>query len=200
MWRKQAAHMRPLTNVEQTLCSLRDGETASFQETVRHLPRRNHIDLLEQAAPQPEDLEEQVETDQMSQDDEISVHDEAEEQSVPMIIPRNEELLTETPAPPQHPTDPPGQQLNSKSPTFRGFQSPSSAEPSSSSGMSADTSRPVFQRDKRSRKRFMSDDQPSSAAVNPVKPLAMKKENRQFLERFCRVGVSTVFVRCATAG
>ena len=47
-------------------------------------------------------------------------------------------------------------------------------EPSSSSGIRADTSRPVFQRDEGSRMRFMSDDQPSSAAANPVKRLAMK--------------------------
>ena len=30
--RCSTAHMRPLTNAEQTLCSLRDGETTSFQE------------------------------------------------------------------------------------------------------------------------------------------------------------------------
>ena len=32
--RCSTAHMRPLTNAEQTLCSLRDGETTSFQEPV----------------------------------------------------------------------------------------------------------------------------------------------------------------------
>ena len=56
---------------------------------------------------------------------------------------------------------------------FSRFQPPPSlAEPSSSGGMRAGTLRPVFQRNEGSRKRLMSDDQPSSAAVNPVKRVA----------------------------
>ena len=108
----------PLTNAERTLCSLRDGETTSFQEIVRNLPRRSYICLLGQSAARPEDFEEQVEADQISQDDNISVQDLAEEQNVPLMIPQNEELLTETPALPQPPPDAPGQQLNSQAPMF----------------------------------------------------------------------------------
>ena len=87
---------------EDTLL-LRDVETTSFRETVHNWPRRNYIDLSRQWAPQPEDFEEQMDIYHMSQDDEISEQDQAEEQNVPMMTPRSEQLLTETPAPPQHP-------------------------------------------------------------------------------------------------
>ena len=69
--------------------------------TVHNWPRRNYIDLSRQLAPQPEDFKEQMDIYHMSQDDEISVQ--AEEQNVPMMTPRSEQLLTETLAPPQHP-------------------------------------------------------------------------------------------------
>ena len=41
--RCSTAHMRPFTNAEQTLCSLGDGDTTSFQEIGRNLPRRNYV-------------------------------------------------------------------------------------------------------------------------------------------------------------
>ena len=67
---------------------LRDCETTSFRLILRNLLRRNYIELLRQSAPQPKDFEEQVETDHMSQDDEIFVQDRAEEQNVPVLIPQ----------------------------------------------------------------------------------------------------------------
>ena len=108
----------------------------------------------------------------MSQDDEISVHDQAREQNVQVMIPQNEELMREKLAPPQPPADPPSQPLNSQSPIFIVFPSPPSYN-----GTRADTSRPVLQRDEESRKRFMSEDQPSSAAVKSCGTFGDKHEN-----------------------
>ena len=51
------------------------GDTTLFQAIVRNLPRRNNMDQSAQSAPQPEDIEEQVETDQRSHEDEISEQD-----------------------------------------------------------------------------------------------------------------------------
>ena len=124
--RFSTAHMRPLTNAEQALCSLRDGETTSFQKVVRYLPRRTYINLWQHSAPQPKNFKKPMEGDQMSQDDEISVkgscrrtkraHDDSAKWGT---------LLTETPAPPQHPANTPTQRVHS--PLFRGFQSSSSS-------------------------------------------------------------------------
>ena len=60
-----------------------------------------------------------------------------------LMTPRNEALLTETPAPPQDPRNTPVQQVHSQSTTFRRFltlSSSSSAELSSSNGTHADRS------------------------------------------------------------
>ena len=69
-----------------------------------------------------------------------------------------------------------GQQHHSPAPTFRGVQSSSSsAQHSSSIDVRAGTPRTAFERNVGVRKRVMTDDQPPSAGVHPVKRLAMKK-------------------------
>ena len=124
------AHMRPLTKAEQKLCSLHDGQTTSFHECVRHLPRRNCIDLSGQSAPHS-DFEELVEPDHMSRDDKVSVHDQVkktrrghDDSAEGRISDRNASNSTTSSR------CTPGQPLNSHSPMIRGFPSPpSSAEP-----------------------------------------------------------------------
>ena len=116
----------------------------------------------------------------MSQGDEVSGQDQ-EEQNAPTLIPRSDEMWTDTHW--HHLNMQHIRKVNSRTRnhTFRGFQlSPSSAEPSSSSGTRADTSRPVFQGGERSRERFMSDDHPSIAPAILVKRIGDDNKNRQY--------------------
>ena len=75
----------------------------------RNLPRRSHIDLMGQPSPQPEDFEEHVELDQIPHIILISLQDPAEGRDVPMMTPRHEDWLTESPVTLPLPPDPLGQ-------------------------------------------------------------------------------------------
>ena len=52
--RCSSTHLRPVSTVEQTLCSLRDGEARTFQQVVK----QNFVDLVGQPSPVEEDFEE----------------------------------------------------------------------------------------------------------------------------------------------